>query len=54
MLKRFRGLLYAVAKRERIDTGVVSRVFHGLVTSARIRAAIEREISKRLEQEKAA
>jgi hypothetical protein len=51
LLRRFPGLLYRVARRHRFDPGNVSRVFHGISTSARIKAAILREIERRVHEE---
>ena len=51
LLKAFRmrtgrGLTELVARRYRVQGGLVSRVFHGLATSARIRTALLKEMDK--------
>lgn len=51
LLKRFPGLLYRVARRYRFDPGNVSRVYHGISTSARIKAAILKELERRVHEE---
>jgi hypothetical protein len=54
LLVRVPGVLSAVARRLRVRDAVVSRVYHGLTSSARIRRHLEAEITRRLAAENGA
>ena len=45
LLSRHRGLLQRVAERCRVDPSLVSRVFHGKATSARVQKELARALS---------
>jgi hypothetical protein len=47
LLRENPGLLSAVARRHRTNVGFVCRVFHGQMTSGRVRAAILAELARR-------
>lgn len=46
LLSRHRGLLQRVAERCRVDPSLVSRVFHGKATSARVQKELARALTK--------
>jgi hypothetical protein len=45
------GLLMRVAKKCRVSHSLVSRVFHGLNTSARVQKALDTEINRAMRKE---
>ena len=46
LLRRFPGLLYRVVTRHGVDSGQVTRVFHGIGKSARVRGLILQELAE--------
>jgi len=46
LLDRHKGLLQRVAKRCRVHPSLVSRVFHGKASSARVASALEAELRR--------